>query len=373
MKIVEYYIYIARSIYDINKYINMRMWYAMKSHHVNRGWKSSIIKKVALVTMGGVISMSLCGCYFFPDEEEVLAPPLIQTPQITFNTVDVKKGNIEKKISVTGTITSSHLENLYFKFKSGYLKSINAALGDKVNVGNIVAELDTDSLVSQIKQQEITVRINELRYESKKINQTTNSFDIEEAKLNLESSKLKLEDLRNEFEKAKLYSSISGIVVYIDSINLGDSVTINKTLITIADPQKLLLQYKGDDSSNFIVGTEVSVKYKGKNYKAEVVSSPYNLPLDANKNLRNSAFFKVEGLPDEVQIGESAEVSLILDKKEDVIIVPRSMINSYGGRNYVQVLENGMKYERDVELGIQTPTEVEIKKGLKEGDKLIQR
>jgi membrane fusion protein, macrolide-specific efflux system len=345
----------------------------MKSHILKKGCKSSIIKKVTLVTISGIISMSFSGCYFFPDEEEVLAPPLIQTPQITFNTIDVKKGNIEKKISATGTITSSHLENLYFKFKSGYLKSINAVLGDKINVGDIIAELDTDSLSSQMKQQEITVRVNELRYESKKINQTTNSFDIEEARLNLESSKLKLEDLRNEYEKAKLYSSISGVVVYIDSVNLGDSVTINKTLVTIADPQRLLLQYKGDDSSNFIVGTEVTVKYKNNIYKAEVVSSPYTLPIDANKNLRNSAYFKIEGIPSEAQIGESAEVILILDKKENVIIVPRSMINSYGGRNYVQVLENGMKYERDVELGIQTPTEVEIKKGLKEGDKLIQR
>jgi membrane fusion protein, macrolide-specific efflux system len=345
----------------------------MERQSINMYKLQSIFKKISLVGISGIISLSLSGCYFFPDEEEVLAPPLIETPKVTFTTIDVKKGNIEKKISVNGSLTSAHLENLFFKFKGGYLRAINASLGNKINIGDIIAELDTDSLISQIKQQEISLRINELRYEAKKINQGTNGLDLEEAKLNVDSARIKLEDLNREYEKAKLYSSISGVVVYVDSINIGDYASVNKTIVTVADPKKLLLQYKGDSSGEFLVGTKVDVKYKNSIYKAEVVASPYNFPLDANKNLKTSVFFKIDNLPTEAQIGDSAEVTLILEKKEDVIIIPRSMVNNYGGRSYVQILENGMKYERDVELGIQTATEVEIKKGLKEGDKLVQR
>lgn len=333
----------------------------------------SFFKKLSFLGIGGIISLSLSGCYFFPDEEEVLAPPLIETPKISYTTVDVTKGNIEKKISVSGSFTSEHLENLYFKFRGGYLKSVNANLGDKVNAGDVIAELDTDSLVSQIKQQEITVRINELRYESKKLNPSTNSLEIEEAKLNVESAKLRLDDLKREYEKSNLYSTISGVIVYVDNVSPGDYANVNRTLVTVADPAKLLLQYKGDNSSDFLQGTEVDVKYEKNIYKAEVVASPYNFPLDADKNLRSSVYFRLKELPKEVEIGDSAEVTLILEKKEDVIVVPRSMVSSYGGRSYVQVLENGMKFERDVELGIQTPTEVEIKKGLNVGDKLVQK
>lgn len=349
------------------------MWYVMSKLILNSYKPPRVLKRISTFVMGGVISISMTGCYFFPKEEEVLAPPLIETPKISFTTMDVKSGNIERKISVNGTFTSAHLENLYFKFRGGYLKTVNAKLGDIVSKGDMLAELDTDSLVSQIKQQEITLRINELRYEGKRINQSTNSLDIEEAKLNVESAKLKLEDLRREYEKAKLYSSISGVVVYVDNISGGDYANVNRTLITVADPENLLLQYKGDNSSEFLLGTEVDVKYKGKIYKAEVVASPYNLPLDADKNLKTSIFFRLKELPEGVAIGDGADITLILDKRENVIVIPRSMVNNYGGRSYVQVLENGMKYERDVELGIQTPTEVEIKKGLKEGDKLVQR
>ncbi len=48
------------------------------------------------------------------------------------------------------------------------------------------------------------------------------------------------------------------------------------------------------------------------------------------------------------------------------------MIHNLGSRNFVQVLENGIRKECDVELGIKTDTEVEIVKGLNVGDKIIK-
>lgn len=331
------------------------------------------LKRISIVSILCVSSASLAACYFLPSEEAVLAPPLIETPKITYETYEVKKGNIEKKIAVSGSFISAHQENVFFKFKGGILKSINTKLGDYVKKGDLLAELDTDSLLSQIKQQEITLRISELRYETKKSNPDASSFELEEAFLNVKSAKIKLEDLQNEYNKAKLYSTISGYVVYLDAINSGDYVSANRTIVTVADPTKLYLQHKGDTSAEFSQGVQVDVKYKNTAFRGEVVSNPATLPIDANKNLRNVAFFKINDLPKETQIGESADITLILEKKEDVIVVPRSLVNSFGGRNYVQVLENGIKYERDVELGLQTATEVEIKKGLKEGDKIIQR
>jgi hypothetical protein len=41
------------------------------------------------------------------------------------------------------------------------------------------------------------------------------------------------------------------------------------------------------------------------------------------------------------------------------------------GRDYVQVLEGESRKELDVEKGIVSSTEVEIRKGIKEGQKVI--
>ena len=41
------------------------------------------------------------------------------------------------------------------------------------------------------------------------------------------------------------------------------------------------------------------------------------------------------------------------------------------GRRYVNVLEDGVRVEKDVEIGLMTDTEAEIIKGIDEGDLVI--
>jgi membrane fusion protein, macrolide-specific efflux system len=343
-----------------------------RQNHNLRGL--NFIKKLAIAVSIGVITSSFTGCFLLPAEEETLAPPLVEPPKITFETVAAKIGTIEKKITVSGTFSSVHQENLYFKFRGGFLKNIDAKLGDRVSKGEVIAELDTDSLQSEIKQMEISLRREQIQYQKvKKAEPPASSLDLELASLNIKSAKLRLDDLKQQYNKARLFAAISGDIVYIDAINSGDYVNANKTLITIADPKKLQLVYQGDNSGDFQQGVKVDVKFQNKVYKGEVVANPNVIPLDANKNAKNSVYIRLNDIPDEAGIGDSAEITLILEKREKVVVVPRNLVNSYSGRNYVQVLENDMKYERDVELGIQTATEVEIKKGVKEGDKLIQR
>ncbi|MNP32334.1 hypothetical protein D3C76_1255080 [compost metagenome] len=52
-------------------------------------------------------------------------------------------------------------------------------------------------------------------------------------------------------------------------------------------------------------------------------------------------------------------------------MIPRGALRSYGGRNYVQILDGQSRKEVDVEQGIVTQTDVEIRQGLKEGQKII--
>lgn len=333
----------------------------------------ALTKKICLVLCAGLMVVNFSGCYFYPKEDDVLAPPLIEAPKVVYETTKAKKSNLEKKITVTGSFVSVSQENLAFKYRGGILKLLDVKIGDKVKKGSVLAELDTDSLESQLKLQEIAVKMSELDYESTKAKADVDTYELQKAELTVQSAKIRLEDMKREYNKAKLAATSSGVIVYVDNVNIGDAVAANKTLITVADPLQLQLQYIGDKSAEFQVGKKVKVNCSGKEYEGEVVMSPSNIPSDVNSSLKNAVNIKVKSLSKEVSIGESAEISLIIESRENVIVLPRSVINNYNGRNYVQVLENGAKLERDVELGVQTATEVEIVKGLEEGEEVIQR
>ena len=47
-------------------------------------------KAIVYAVIFSVISILLSGCYLFPKEEEILAPPLIE-PEITYDVIEVKE------------------------------------------------------------------------------------------------------------------------------------------------------------------------------------------------------------------------------------------------------------------------------------------
>lgn len=319
-----------------------------------------------------LFAFSFSGCYFFPKEEKVLAPPLIEPPKITYDTIDVKKGTIEKKVTGTANFESSDQKDVFFAFKGGNLKNIYVKLGDKVKKGQLIAELDTGHMESQIKIAELDLKFKQLDYDSEKSKGTTGT-DLEKKDIKVQKAKINLDDLKQEYNKSKLVAPISGQVVFIDKISTGDYINAFKPILKIADPGKLQLQYQTDNTSDFQLGMAVDIKFKDKMYKGKVVMTPANMPYGADESLKKTIIISLNSVPSGTEIGDSADINVTLQKKENVIVLPRNVINTFASRNYVQILDKNIPVERDVELGMQTPTEVEIVKGLNEGEKVIQR
>jgi hypothetical protein len=69
--------------------------------------------------------------------------------------------------------------------------------------------------------------------------------------------------------------------------------------------------------------------------------------------------------------GSQGELSIVTDRAENVLIIPRVGLRSYQGRSYVRILDGDVRREVDVVKGIETATEVEIRRGLEEGQKII--
>lgn len=331
------------------------------------------IRGVLLLIIMVLLMTSLSGCYLFPKEEEVLAPPLVEPPEITYETQEVKSGVIEKKISASGTFVSIEQANMFFKHRGGRLKDIHVKVGDYVEKGQVIAELDSSDLENQIKQQEIQLKKAQTRLSQVKAH-SGDKYEQRMAQYDVELAKLTLDNLKRQLNECKLTADISGNVVYVDlNVSIGDYVDAYQTLIRVADPNKLQLQVTGPDTSSFNLGMEADVTIKKQTYSGKVVMTPADVPLDVPEEQRDIVRIEVDDLPEDVKLGESAQVSLILDKREDVIVIPRNLVRNYMGRKYVLVLEDGLKKERDVEVGLETATEAEIMKGLEEGELLIVR
>ena len=67
----------------------------------------------------------------------------------------------------------------------------------------------------------------------------------------------------------------------------------------------------------------------------------------------------------------SANASVIIETKTDVLMIPTSAVETRNGESYVNVMKDGKVAETLVETGISSDSEIEIVSGLNEGDEVV--
>ena len=74
--------------------------------------KSFIQKTLSLLMVVCFLMTALSGCYFLPEEEEILTPPLSEPEEVKYKTHTVEKGDIEYYIKGNGYFVSTSSETL---------------------------------------------------------------------------------------------------------------------------------------------------------------------------------------------------------------------------------------------------------------------
>lgn len=369
------------------------------------------------------VFLFMTGCGVFPEEEESLAPPLAVPEEVEYKTVDAKIGYIENTVKGSGTFVPYNESNLFFRNSSGRLKKLYVNSGAKVKKGDILAELISEEVERQIAEQEIAVdskekdltysksvadieikmsedKLSELKskyeamnkipgaYSENEIESLKNELEnqknlLEKLKLSLsnqlelkkndvKSAKLVLEGLRNELDKCRLLSPSDGVVTYVASLKEGEYVEAFKTVVSVAEPENLQIKYKGLDAYKFELGMKVDIKTdSGEELKGEVVLNEGSVPVEEIEKYRETVIIKVDRVPEGTISGERADIKLVLDSKDNVVIVPKRALQKYMGKDIVYVLENDMRVERYVEKGIESVDEVQIIKGVEPGEKVV--
>lgn len=323
---------------------------------------------------------AITGCSLLPVEEEELKPPLVQPVQAPIKVADVIRQDVIRQITGVATFNSDKKEHLFFEEASGRLLKINVKLNDVVKPGDLIAEINTDNLVTDIQLKENDVEKIQIDLQKQIVEKGEEHPDVRSKKIDLNSAQIQLDKLKSRLQKSRLISNISGIVTGIDeSLKPGDNVTAYKDVVVVSDPTQMQLIYLGSNAADLAavtVGMPVDIKVGDKQLKGKVVQTPNTRVQtgDSAIDSRNekALIINVEGITSDITMGSPADINIILEKRENSVVIPRGALRTYMTRNYVQVLEGtDSRREIDVEVGIIAPTQVEIIKGLEEGMKVI--
>jgi len=330
------------------------------------------------------------GCALLPDEGEEENLPDITPPQISKKPeYEVTTATLESKVQALGRIMSEQEETLFFELDGKRLRTLNVKPGDRVEAGQIIGELDVDAMEKELRQKKLQFRSAETQMKDTiRKRDEMDPVEYEMAIIAFEEQRQAIVDLENEIAKAVLRAPFAGTVVQVN-VEKGALINAYDPVVTIADTSRLVVtaDFSKSDLEKIAIGMPAVVDINGAGkFEGEVSLLPIAKsddqgnggwpPRQQQRPERPEDFVQIDigGIPEGVNRGTPLSANVIINRKENAIVIPPSALRTIGSRTYVQVVEpDGSKREVDVAVGQQTATLVEVLEGLTPGQKVVGR
>lgn len=361
-------------------------WWMVNSWNKRRRF----FRPLGLLCLGAILILA-SACSLLPSEEEEEVLPVITPPTISKKPeYVVRKEPIVIDVDAVGKLMSQREEPLYFTEGGLHVKNVIAKAGDKVAKGDVLVELDTEDLEKDLRKKRLEFRKQEISMkETLRTKDEKDPIEFEEASIVFEEQRQALLDLEKQIADGTLRAPFAGTIVSIN-VEKGDVVKEYETLAVISDTSSLVVaaSFAKEDLEKIAVGMEAEVDINAAGtFKGKVKVMPVNNGSSGEgqgggnggsapeeDSIDKYLIVELDKWPEGMERGRPLSVSIVTQRVDDAVLIPISALRSVGSRTYVQVVEDdGSKREVDVEVGLQTSTDVQIVKGLEPGQKVVGR
>lgn len=289
-----------------------------------------------------------------------------ETATVQYKTQPVCRGNLTVKVSATGTLEPIKEVDVGIEV-SGTIKTVDVDYNDQVQVGQILARIDTSKLEAQVLQSEAALesararllqtqatvqeadaqmaRLDEVRKLSGGKMPSQNEFDAQKAvkararadeasaKAAVAQAQATLDANQSDLSKAVVHSPINGVVLSRD-VEPGQTVAAmfqSPVLFTLAEDltqMQLLVdvdeadvgQVRADQDATFTVDA-----YPDQVFPARTTQVRYGSQT-VDGVVTYKAVLKVDNASLALRPGMTATASVTVDKRENVLIIPNAVL-----------------------------------------------
>jgi HlyD family secretion protein len=167
-------------------------------------------------------------------------------------------------------------------------------------------------------------------------------------------------------------SPFDGLVATVD-VQDRDAVQQNAPLLTVVDLSRFEIEVKIPDSyaGEVAPGVQAEIEDGGRTFPGTLTAVS---PEVTNSQIAGTVRFSGQAsgeIPAGLRQSQRVSVRLVLDRRANVLKVPRGpFLDSAGGRQ-VYVLADGLATLREIRTGASSVGEVEIVEGLRDGEQVV--
>ena len=289
----------------------------------------------------------------------------------------VRRINFTDTLPAMGNIKGFKEIDLKFE-TSGILESFNFEEGERIQEGDIIANLNQRDALLKLKYAELELEKAKKLHELGGVN-----------KIKLEQSKLEYESAKSDFEKTNIYAVTDGLLGGRD-IDVGAYLTPNDKIGTFVDIEDVYAEFKiiEKDVPKLKLGHKCEIfvdAYPNKSFKGTVDSVS---PIIEGRTRTQKVKVELKNPDFLLKPGMFARVMISTYENDNALIVPTSAFKKKDADYFVYVVHKEEKAEeekeekepildkgtvevRKVEIAYLTQDLAEISKALKEGELII--
>lgn len=281
---------------------------------------------------------------------------------------------IQDKINLPGSIEPWTRLELFAKV-AGSITEVLVQEGDVVKKGDILAQIETNDYLIALKRAKAAYKLAKAEYDRDK--SVFSKGVIPRAELDL--SETSLETAKADVENAELMLSRCTIAAPMDSVIRRLDAKIG-LLLSVGDPVAEILHI---DRVKGVVGipesditairklNEVDVTLKALDDLTVRGQKHFLAPAPDTAARLYRLELEIDNHNGDILPGMFVRANVVKQSIDNAMVIPLYSVVSRNGEQFVFLEEEGVAVKRSVKLGIMENWMVEVREGLKAGDKLL--
>ncbi|MHC1760438.1 MAG: efflux RND transporter periplasmic adaptor subunit [Negativicutes bacterium] len=349
---------------------------------LNKGWQ----RKYSLWIAGILLVAGAGAAYWFWPAQKAAAP----------ETASISRRNISSTVTATGSVKAMVGAEVKIGSRiSGRVEKIHVAVGDPVEKGQLVVEIDARELEGNVRKAESDLKLTVKNLELSQANYqridrlfrqgalALSQKEVAEKELASSQSQYETnrravwENAQTQLSYASLRSPISGTVASVTTQE-GETVSAGNqapTFVTVVDLNRLQIDVYVDetDIAKIRVGMPAQIvadAFPTRDFEGTVTAVAPKATI-----LNNVVYYvatvapvKTEGL---LKPDMTVNAVLMLEERPNVLAAPNAAVRKEDGKTFVRLWQNGAVTQRAVRVGSRDGKYIEIVDGVKEKDVVV--
>jgi RND family efflux transporter MFP subunit len=349
-------------------------------------------KRFRMLVLVGLAFALLSSCKPGPNAESKAKPQTFGSAPV--KVFKVARQRISEKLFYTGTIEAWQKIDITPDV-GGKIDRITVDEGNRVARGQVLAELDTRAIRLQLEQAEAALAVAQANFNNATTNRermerlyqekAVSEQQYEQVKLGYDSAKAQLDQAQAAVNLAKHSLDVSIMKAPFDGIIASKNAEVGEVInpmmgafspgsgggvLTLVDFSriKIRVEISGADIPLVRKGQEAILRvptipgreFRGTVHVVNLAADPQTKKFGIEVSMDNPGLV--------LRPGTFGEIVLEVQTHENALVVPQKAILE---NSHLFIVQDGKALRRDVTLGLQNSTLVEVLSGVEEGEQVI--